>query len=146
MRIRDEGGPKLCAQLLNCPVTDLDMTRPSYRENAEGYFLTHDLMRWFQDHYLASAEDAAHPFVAPLRAENLRDLPPAYVLTAEFDPLRDEGELYADALAKAGVPVTRKRYDGMIHAFPGILLGVVEESKQAIAEFGAWLKERFAAA
>jgi len=143
--VRDEGGPKLCAQLLNCPWVDTDMERPSYRENAEGYFLTLDLMRWFEGHYLTKPEQRQDSRVAPLRSKSLAGLPPAYVLTAQYDPLRDEGEAYADALAVAGVPVVKKRVSGMIHDFPVLSLNVVPEAAEELAAFGAWLKARFGA-
>jgi acetyl esterase len=146
IRVRDEDGPRLCAQLLNCPVVDYDMTLPSYRENAEGYFLTLETMNWFTNHYLARPQDKTHPFAAPIRAKDLSRLPPAYVLTAQYDPLRDEGEAYADKLAAAGVPVVKKRYSNMIHAFPGLALNVVPEAAEELVAFGAWLKARFAAA
>jgi acetyl esterase len=145
IRIRDEGGPKLCGQVLNCPTVDHDMSLPSYRDNAEGYFLTLDGMKWFEDLYLRNSEDAVHPFASPLRAESLRGLPPAYVLTAHYDPLRDEAEIYADKLTAAGVPATRKRYGNMLHDFPCLLLYVVPEAAEELAAMGAWLKARFAA-
>jgi acetyl esterase len=144
LRVRDEGGPKLCGQLLNCPVTDYDMMLPSYRDNAEGYFLTLDTMRWFENHYLTDPEHRRHPHAAPLRAKDFGGLPPAYVLTAQYDPLRDEGEAYAAKLAAAGVPVVTKRYSNMIHAFPGLLLNVVPEAAEELTAFGFWLKARFA--
>lgn len=144
LRVRDEGGPRLCAQLLNCPVVDYDMERPSYAANADGYFLTRDTMRWFDHHYLKRPEDRRHPHAAPIRAKDLSHLPPAYVLTAQYDPLRDEGEEYASKLAAVGVPVVTKRYSNMIHAFPGLLLNVVPEATEELAAFGAWLKARFA--
>ena len=143
LRIRDEGGPKLCGQLLNCPVVDYDMTLPSYRENARGFFLELETMAWFEGHYLRP-EDKTNPHAAPLRAKSFAGLPPAYVLTAHYDPLRDEGEAYADRLAAADVPVVKKRYSNMIHAFPGLLLGVVDEATEELAAFGAWLGARFA--
>ncbi|HEY7990853.1 MAG TPA: alpha/beta hydrolase [Stellaceae bacterium] len=144
LRVRDEGGPKLCGQLLNCPVTDYDMERPSYRANADGYFLTRDTMRWFDNHYLKRPEDRKHPHAAPIRAKDFSRLPPAYVLTAQYDPLCDEGEEYGDRLAAAGVPVVKKRYSNMIHAFPGLLLNVVPEAAEELRAFGAWLQARFA--
>ncbi len=113
---RDEGGPELCFQLLVYPVTDFDPTTPSMVENAEGYLLTAEMMRWFYDHYTDPAE-RDDPRAAPLKAADLAGLPPALVLTAEFDPLRDEGEAYGRRLAAAGVPTTISRYDGLIHGF-----------------------------
>ena len=112
-RARDAGGPAICGQLLLTPVTDSDRTRPSYRENADGYGLTAPLMEWFFDHYVDPA-DREDPRVAPLRGR-LADLPPAVIVTAEFDPLRDEGDAYAEALAAAGVPVTHIRARGHTH-------------------------------
>ncbi|MCL2586171.1 MAG: alpha/beta hydrolase, partial [Streptosporangiales bacterium] len=95
------------------PVTDSDLTRPSYAENGDGYILTTDLMRWFWDYY-ADAADRDDPRAAPLRG-NLNGLPPACVVTADFDPLRDEGLAYADALESAGAPVRRIRARGHTH-------------------------------
>src|SRR4051795_9380505 len=94
LRLRDEGGPALCGQLLLYPVTDYHTpgTR-SYEQNAEGYGLTRDTMKWFWDNYLSSPSEAAHPRASPLRAPDLSGLPPTLVVTAEYDPLRDEGEL-----------------------------------------------------
>jgi len=118
---RDRGGPQLVFQLLVYPVTDdPSANHPSYRENADGYFLTRDMMHWFWDHYRAPGLDRNEPYLSPLRARDLRGLPPALVVTAEFDPLRDEGEAYAAKLREAGVPVQLKRYDGMIHGFFGM--------------------------
>jgi acetyl esterase len=114
---RDRSGPNLCFQLLDIPVTDVSMQAPSHTENAEGYLLTRAGMEQGWDHYLARPEDGRSPYASPLLAEDLRDLPPALVLTAEFDPLRDEGEDYARRLAGAGVPVTLRRFEGMIHGF-----------------------------
>ena len=110
---RDAGGPTLAAQLLITPVTDSDFTRPSYTDNAEGYVLTRSLMDWFWNHYVDPA-DRTDPRVAPLRGE-LAGLPPAVVVTAQLDPLRDEGDAYADALRAAGVPVQHIRGRGQTH-------------------------------
>jgi cation diffusion facilitator CzcD-associated flavoprotein CzcO/acetyl esterase/lipase len=110
---RDAGGPDILGQLLLTPVTDCDMGRPSYEENADGYILTAALMRWFLDHYVDPA-DRRDPRVAPIRGE-LAGLPPAAIVTADFDPLRDEGRAYADALEAAGVPVRRIRARGHTH-------------------------------
>ena len=114
-RDRDSFRPRL--QLLIYPILDYDLNTPSYRENADGYLLTRETMRWFWECYLGRAEDGRQPYASPLRAEDLRGLAPALVITAEYDPLRDEGEAYAARLREAGVPVTLTRYDGMIHAF-----------------------------
>jgi acetyl esterase len=116
---RDRGGPVLHYQVLLVPVTDCDFTTVSYRDNAEGYGLTTDAMRWYWQHYVPRAEDRRHPHASPLRASSLRDLPPAFVATAEFDPLRDEGEAYAARLRAEGVPTTHRRYEGMVHGFWG---------------------------
>jgi cation diffusion facilitator CzcD-associated flavoprotein CzcO/acetyl esterase/lipase len=110
---RDAGGPDIASQLLLNPVTDCDLGRPSYSRNGEGFVLTAALMRWFWDHY-ADEADRATPQACPLRG-TLADLPPAVVVTAEFDPLCDEGEAYAEALAAAGVPVRHIRARGHIH-------------------------------
>ena len=114
---RDRGGPPIAFQALIYPITDCDFDRPSYRDNADGYFLTAKQMKWFWNHYVSSPEQMLEPYASPLRAASLRGLPSALIQTAEFDPLRDEGEAYADALRDAGVPVMRHRYDGLIHAF-----------------------------
>jgi acetyl esterase len=116
---RDRGAPRIVCQVLSVPVMDYNFETRSYRENADGYELTRSGMQWFWGHYLQSPADGAHPHASPLRAQDLRGLPPAFISTAEFDPLRDEGEEYARKLAAAGVPVTLKRYDGMVHMFLG---------------------------
>ncbi len=115
--LRDEGGPRLAAQLLVYPSTDFAGDYPSRAENAEGYFLTLADMEWFANHYVGEASDLADRRLSPLLAEDLAGLPPAVVVTAEYDPLRDEGEAYAHALEREGVPVTLRRYDGLIHGF-----------------------------
>src|SRR5262249_39726027 len=117
---RDRGGPALVFQLLIYPVTSAAFDTASYRDNAEGYLLTAADMRWFWNHYLGTPADAANPYAAPLCARTLAGLSPALVITAEFDPLRDEGELYAHRLEEAGVPARLTRYDGMIHGFFGM--------------------------
>jgi acetyl esterase/lipase/cation diffusion facilitator CzcD-associated flavoprotein CzcO len=119
---RDAGGPDVSGQLLICPVTDSDLTRPSYAENGDGYVLTTELMRWFWDYY-ADPDDRVDPRAAPLRG-NLDGLPPACVVTADFDPLRDEGLAYADALESAGTTVRRVRARGHTHTST-TMVGVV---------------------
>ena len=114
---RDRNGPSLCFQLLLCPVTEHAFDRPSHVENAEGYLLTLAGMRWFWDHYLEDPRQGESTLASPLRATTLRGLPPAHVATAEYDPLRDDGELYGAKLREAGVPVTLQRYEGQVHNF-----------------------------
>ena len=114
---RDRKGPRIDLQILIYPITDCSFDTPSYEENREGYMLTHDLMKWFWNHFINIESEADDPYVSPLRAESFRDLPPALILTAEYDPLRDEGDAYAEKLQGAGVNVTLTRYPGMIHAF-----------------------------
>ena len=125
---RDRGGPPLAFQLLIYPVADHSFDTVSYSENAEGYFLTRAQMEWFWEQYLRSPSDGAHPYASPLRAGDLRGLPPARVLTAELDPLRDEGEAYVRRLEAAGVAATVARYDGMFHGF--FSLGIVLPAAQ----------------
>jgi acetyl esterase len=129
---RDKGGPAIRFQLLIYPVTDADFTRRSYADNAEGYLLTTESMRWFWDHYLPNAAQRAEPYAAPLRAADLSGLPPAWVCTAEFDPLRDEGEAYAKRLQQAGVSTSLTRFDGLIHGF--ISFGLVAPRAQAAVD------------
>ncbi len=123
--------PAVTAQLLIYPAVDSDPAAdyPSRVENAEGYFLDAPTMAWFMDQYASAAPPVDDPRYAPLRAADLGGLAPAIVLTAEFDPLRDEGEAYATALEKAGVPVTLRRYDGLIHGF--FDMGVASTAAQA---------------
>ncbi|WP_083915212.1 flavin-containing monooxygenase [Ilumatobacter nonamiensis] len=119
-RARDEGGPRISGQLLLTPVTDCDTTRPSYIDNGDGYILTAALMSWFWDHY-AEPSDRSDPRASPLRADSLAGLPPAMIVTCEFDPLRDEGDAYADALSAAGVDVNHVQARGQIHtAIPAV--------------------------
>ena len=142
---RDRGGCPLAFQLLVYPVARRDFDGASYRENADGYQLTRDTMIWYWNHYLASDADAANPYAAPLQAADLSGLPPALVLTAEYDPLRDEGEAYAAALQAAGVPTECVRYDGLIHGFFG-MFAAVDQARQAVERSAAALRKAFAAA
>jgi acetyl esterase len=114
---RDQGGPPICFQLLIYPVTDHEFDSVSMHDNATGYFLTRDAMRWFYSHYLSDESEGANPLVSPLRAEDLAGLPPAFVITAEYDPLRDQGMAYAGALQAAGTPCDARTYGGMFHGF-----------------------------
>ena len=141
----DRGGPEIALQLLVYPVTDVDFNTVSYGENAEGYSLTKTTMQWYWDHYLSSGEDAANPYAAPLQAKSLAGQPPALVITAEYDPLRDEGEAYAKRLQEAGVEATTSRYNGVIHGFFS-MGGVVDKGQQAVDEASAALRRAFARA
>jgi acetyl esterase len=136
---RDRAQPKIAFQLLIYPVTDYSYDTASYRENADGYLLTKDSMVWFWNHYLRSAGDGAQPYASPLRARDLKGLPPAMVVTTEFDPLRDEGEAYAERLRQAGVPVKLKRYDGLIHGF-FMMTGFFPHALQAVDEAAAEIR------
>jgi len=124
-------------------VTDGACDTPSYRENGDGYLLTRDMMQWFWNHYVRDDADRLNPMASPLRAADLRDLPPALTITAEFDPLRDEGEAYAARLRAAGVPVQLTRYDGMIHGFFG-MSSLLDQAQIAIAEAASALRLAFA--
>jgi acetyl esterase len=135
---RDRGGPKLRYQALLYPALDPGCGTASMTDLANGYFLTREVMRWFWSCYLTSPEDATIPHAAPLLA-NLAGLPPATVITAEFDPLRDEGEAYIDKLRQAGVAVTARRYLGMIHGFASMPY-VTAVANHALADVGADLR------
>jgi len=140
LKSRDENGPRLALQALVYPVTNLaSFDTPSYVEFAEGHYLTLAEMEWFRGHYLASPEDGKHPHASPLFAEDLSGLPPALLITAECDPLRDEGEAYGRRLAEAGVPVTAVRYAGMIHPFFS-LGGVLSQGRRAVEQVAAVLR------
>ncbi|KDE58171.1 alpha/beta hydrolase [Halostagnicola sp. A56] len=118
---RDRGGPDIAAQLLIYPPTGDATETESYEENGEGYFLTAEEMAWFEDHYFADDIQQGNVYTVPRRAADLSELPPATILTAGFDPLRDDGAAYADRLEAAGVPVTSRNYDDMIHGFFGMV-------------------------
>jgi acetyl esterase len=141
---RDSGGPPIVFQLLVYPVTDYDDNRPSMAEFADGYLLTRSLMKYFWGHYVASPEEGRGPHASPINATSLKGLPPALVLTAECDPIRDQGEAYARRLQEAGVPVTAKRYAGAIHVFFN-LGGAIDSGKEAVSDAAAALHKAFAA-
>lgn len=128
----EESGPALMHQLLIYPVTDTNFETSSYKENRDGYMLTLDSMKWFWDHYLPTDKNALNdPLAVPMRASDLSKLPPATVITAEFDPLRDEGEAYGKKMNDAGVLTKSQRFDGMIHGFFG-MTHILEGSREAM--------------
>jgi acetyl esterase len=130
-RARDAGGPQLASQVLVYPVTDADLDTASCLDPENQLLLTREAMIWFWDHYAPDPADRKHPDASPLQAGDLSGLAPAIVLTAEHDPLRDEGEAYAEQLALAGVPVAQQRFDGQMHAF-FTMVGVLPGSAAAI--------------
>ena len=140
---RADDGPGLAAQVLLYPVIDAACATPSFVQNAEGYLLSAAAMRWFWEQYLGPDGDADSGYASVLRAPDLGGLPPALVITAEFDPLRDEGEAFAEHLREAGNEVVAHRYDGMIHGFAG-MDDVVAEADTAMAEVGAFLRTHLA--
>jgi acetyl esterase len=139
---RERGGPALCHQLLLYPVMARDFETASYRANADGYLLTRDTMIWFWRQYLRDPADAENPLAAPLAAKDVSGLPPATVVTAEFDPLRDEGEAYALRLARAGVPTELTRRPGLIHGFLSFP-DRIDRARLEIDRLGRRLREAF---
>ena len=134
----------ICFQLLAYPVVDHDLSRASYAENGEGHLLETDTMRWFWDHYCPDTARRDEPVACPLQAKSLAGQPPAMVVTAEFDPLRDEGKAYADALTAAGVQASYHCADGLIHDFFGTA-AVLPCSRPAFESACAALKNAFRA-
>lgn len=130
---RDRGGRLPVHQLLVYPVTNYAFDTPSYQENANAKPLGKATMQWFWGHYLNSESDGANPYASPLRAESLRSLPPATVITADIDPLRDEGQAYAQRLREAGVAVAATNYTNVTHEFFG-MAAVVDKAKQAVQQ------------
>jgi acetyl esterase len=141
LRLRDEGLPQVSGQILGYPVTDYHTpATPSYLENSSGYSLTRAAMIRFWRDYVLSETQALHQYASPLRATDLSRLPPALILIAQFDPLRDEGEAYAAKLKEAGVPVTLTRYDGLIHGFLR-MAAVSARARHAFVEIGEWVRK-----
>jgi acetyl esterase len=142
LHARDKGGPKIALQVLIYPVTNYGFDTMSYHQCAEGYLLTREAMVYFWKHYILKAEDASSPYASPLRAKDLKGLPPALVLTAQYDVLRDDGEAYAVRLQRAGVPVHCTRYLGLIHGF--IRYGAVfDQTKHALDEIAEALRKAY---
>ena len=139
---RDAGGPALALQMLVYPATDQRMGHPSIDGNGEGYLLTKSAMQYFGGHYLSQEKDRLDWRASPLLAKSLAGVAPAYVITAGFDPLVDEGRAYAERLAKEGVEVAYLDYPDMIHGFL-LMGGVLDTANQALAECCARLREAF---
>jgi acetyl esterase/lipase len=144
---KDKGTPAIRCQVLLWPVTDANFETASYNQFAEGYFLTKNLMKWFWDSYTTDARQRQEIYASPLKATTaqLQGLPPALVVTAEYDVLRDEGEAYARKLDAAGVDVASVRYNGMIHDF-GLLNAIshVSETRSALLQASAALRQYLA--
>jgi acetyl esterase len=137
---RDKGGPPIAFQLIIYPVIDFSFDTASYRELTDGYGLTQPMMEWFWEQYLADPADGANAYASPIRATSLAGLPPAAVLVAGFDPLRDEGIAYGDALRAAGVPVAATCFDDMVHGY--LQMGAVSAgARRAVAATVAALRE-----
>jgi acetyl esterase len=145
LRARDRGGPELFLQVLVCPVVDHDMTTASYREHGSGpdLFLTAAEMVWFWDHYIGDEAARSVPDASPLRAEDHSNLPPAIVITAEYDPLRDEGIAYAQRLEAAGVPVIHHHHKDMFHDFFSFV-NLIDAGNEAAERVGAEIRTRLA--
>ncbi|MFD4371381.1 alpha/beta hydrolase [Streptomyces sp. NPDC058486] len=143
LRNRDAGGPALLAQLLVYPNTDFRADTDSRRENADPLLFNDKSVQWYWDNYLATPEDGTHPHASPLRAADHSGLPPALVITAEYDPLRDEGERYADRLRESGVAVESVRYPGVAHGFFA-MAGTLDAGRRAVAHAAAHLRTVFA--
>ena len=140
---RDAGGPAITLQVLIYPVTDVMRETRTYADFAEGYMLTRDSMRWFIAHYLRSKDDASDWRVSPLRASSLAGLPPALIVTAGFDPLRDEGEQYANRLRDGGVMVDYACYGGMVHGFLG-MGKLIDTAMRAVDHIGGVVRQALA--
>jgi acetyl esterase len=143
LALRDTG-PRLSAQLLVYPAVDVRAAAPSYAQNAEGFFLSATDMRWYWRQYAGPGADPRDPLLSPLAAPSLAGLPPAVVVTAEYDPLRDEGDDYARRLEQDGVPVWHRRYPGLTHGFYGSG-AVVDAAAAAVDETAAALAALLAA-
>ncbi|MDX1906432.1 MAG: alpha/beta hydrolase [Bacteroidia bacterium] len=137
---RDRGIPGPLAQVLIYPVTDMRCDAPSHEELGTGYWLTSQTVRWYHRQYIRRQADLDHPYASVLRASDLRDLPPALVITAAYDPLRDEGEAFALRLQEAGVPVTAQRYPGVIHAFFNMQRWL-PEARAALAQVSTFIRQ-----
>jgi acetyl esterase len=139
---QEAGDLELTGQLLVYPNTDQLADDESLRDNADPWLFNHHSVKWYREHYLIDPDDATNPLASPLHAKTLRGLPPALIITAEYDPLRDQGERYARRLAEDGVPVAVTRYEGMVHGFFA-MAGTVDASRIALAQAAKQLRVWF---
>ena len=137
---RDRGGPALGFQLLVYPAVDMEGEYASRTENGEGYLLSLEDMRWYEGKYLKDRSERADVRASPFRASSHAGLPPALIITAEYDPLRDEGEAYGERLRAAGVPARVSRYEGMVHGFFG-MVGLLDQAAEALEEAGSAMRD-----
>jgi acetyl esterase len=140
--LREEARPP-CLQWLIYPITDLGMDSPSYTSCGRGFLLTRAGMEWARGHYLNDRSEADDPRVSPLRANDLAGLPPALIYTAGFDPLRDEGQAYADRLSGAGVKAIHREFESLIHGFAG-MRGALQAAARAMDDMVAGLRHELA--
>jgi acetyl esterase len=137
---KERGGPSLAAQLLVYPNTCYHADTESLRDNDDRWMFNHHSVDWYWRNYLPNPDDGRNPLVSPLLADDLSGLPRALVITAEYDPLRDEGEAYANRLRDAGVPVELTRYDGMAHGF-FTMSGALDGARRAVAQAAEYLRK-----
>ena len=142
IKAREAGAPVLVHQLLIYPGTDMSCSFPSHKTFGQGYRLTNELIDWFYQHYFEADSNKDSWLASPLNADDLSELPPAFVLSAGFDPLQDEDKAYADKLAQAGVPVKYSHYPGMLHGFIA-MPGLFDKAREALSECAAELRKAF---
>ena len=140
LKARDVQGPKIAFQILIYPAVDYKFDYPSMIDNATGYSLTTQGMKWYWDQYMGSSADLDNPYFRPLAESNFANLPPTFTLTAELDPLRDEGEILAERLEEAGVHSVLKRYDSLIHGF-ALMQGFLPEARTAMRDIAENIQE-----
>jgi acetyl esterase len=139
----DRGGPALALQLLFCPLMDFQLTTPSWKD-FDGYIINREEFLIYRDFYVSNEQEQSHPYISPLLAPDLHGLPPALIITAECDPLRDGGERYGQRLLSAGIPTTVSRYEGMVHGFIGMSMVVPQEAEAALREATLAVRAAFA--
>lgn len=140
--VRENIHPKISFQVLIYPQTDFTFSSLSQQEYSSGYLLERDSIEWYKKQYISKNQDPMDPRISPLYAHDFSSLPPALIITAEYDPMRDEGETYAQKLKSAGVPTELKRYKGMVHGFFQ-MEGILDETRLAINHVGETLKTHF---